>query len=47
MIKAFQQQVFDQFLEGDTLEACYDAVADVANNWLDVLDTKVSVRVSV
>ena len=43
VVKAFQQQVFDQFLEGDTLEACYDAVADVANNWLDVLDTKVSI----
>lgn len=34
-------QVFEQFLEGETLEECYDAVAAVANRWLDLLDTQV------
>lgn len=40
LIKAFQSQVFERFLEGSTLPQCYDAVADVANHWLDVLDTQ-------
>ncbi|KAK6456843.1 DNA-directed DNA polymerase epsilon, catalytic subunit A [Scheffersomyces xylosifermentans] len=40
LIKNFQSDIFKLFLEGDTLEGCYDAVATVANNWLDVLDTK-------
>ena len=35
-------QVFEQFLEGETLEECYAAVAAVANRWLDLLDTQVS-----
>ena len=34
-------QVFEQFLEGETLEECYAAVASVANRWLDLLDTQV------
>lgn len=42
LIKVFQSEVFDQFLEGDTLEQCYQAVASVANRWLDLLDTQVS-----
>lgn len=42
IIKAFQGQVFEEFLKGDSLATCYDAVADVANHWLDMLDTKVS-----
>lgn len=41
LIKVFQSEVFDQFLEGDTLEECYQAVAAVANRWLDLLDTQV------
>lgn len=41
LIKVFQSEVFDQFLEGQTLEECYDAVAAVANRWLDLLDTQV------
>ena len=41
LIKVFQGEVFDQFLKGDTLEQCYDAVAAVANRWLDMLDTRV------
>lgn len=40
LIKNFQSDIFNVFLEGDTLESCYKAVADVANRWLDVLDTK-------
>ena len=35
--------MFDQFLRGDSLEECYDAVAAVANRWLDMLDTRVGV----
>lgn len=33
-------QVFDQFLQGKTLEECYAAVAAVANRWLDLIDTR-------
>lgn len=40
LIKNFQLDIFKLFLEGETLETCYAAVASVANNWLDVLDTK-------
>lgn len=40
LIKNFQSDIFQLFLEGDTLESCYQAVATVANNWLDVLETK-------
>ena len=40
LIKNFQSDIFKVFLEGDSLETCYQAVADVANRWLDVLDTK-------
>lgn len=40
LIKNFQSDIFKLFLEGDTLTACYQAVATVANHWLDVLDTR-------
>ncbi|GAB4815178.1 hypothetical protein N2152v2_002224 [Parachlorella kessleri] len=40
LIKVFQGEVFDQFLQGGTLEECYGAVAAVANRWLDMLDTQ-------
>ncbi|KAI5962583.1 POL2 [Candida pseudojiufengensis] len=40
LIKNFQSDIFKLFLEGDSLDSCYEAVATVANNWLDVLDTK-------
>lgn len=40
LIKNFQSDIFKLFLEGDSLESCYEAVANVANNWLDVLETK-------
>lgn len=41
LIKVFQAEVFEQFLAGSSLEECYDAVAAVANRWLDMLDTQV------
>ncbi|CCE62107.1 hypothetical protein TPHA_0B04380 [Tetrapisispora phaffii CBS 4417] len=40
LIKNFQSDIFKVFLEGDTLENCYKSVADVANRWLDILDTR-------
>jgi DNA polymerase epsilon subunit 1 len=40
LIKVFQSEVFDQFLLGSDLKSCYDAVAAVANRWIDMLDTK-------
>lgn len=40
LIKIFQSQVFDAFLQGNTLEKCYTCVAKVANYWLDVLFSK-------
>lgn len=40
LIKVFQTAIFEKFLMGDNLKACYDAVAEVANRWLDVLATK-------
>jgi len=40
IIKIFQSTVFEAFLKGDSLETCYDAVAKVADYWLDVLYSK-------
>ena len=40
LIKIFQSQLFEKFLSGSTTQECYEAVAQVANQWLDVLDTK-------
>lgn len=40
LIKIFQSQVFDAFLQGNSLEKCYSCVAKVANYWLDVLYSK-------
>lgn len=37
IIKIFQEEVFKVFLQGDSLQKCYDAVAEVANRWLDIL----------
>ncbi|KAJ1509728.1 hypothetical protein HMI56_006653 [Coelomomyces lativittatus] len=38
LIKIFQSQIFSVFLKGSTLEECYHHVAQVANEWLDILD---------
>ena len=40
LIKTFQSQVFERFLDGGSLEDCYDSVADIANHWIDVIDTR-------
>uniref|UniRef100_M4B9S0 DNA polymerase epsilon catalytic subunit n=1 Tax=Hyaloperonospora arabidopsidis (strain Emoy2) TaxID=559515 RepID=M4B9S0_HYAAE len=40
LIKAFQSQVFECFLDGHSLEECYASVAKCANRWLDVIDTR-------
>lgn len=40
LVKSFQSEVFKRFLDGGTLEECYQSVAAVANQWLDVLDTR-------
>lgn len=41
LIKIFQSSVFEAFLEGNTLDTVYAAVAKCADYWLDVLYTKV------
>lgn len=40
LIKIFQSQIFDKFLLGETTEECYAEVAVVANQWLDILQSK-------
>lgn len=40
LIKAFQGQVFEYFLRGESLQECYESVAEIANYWLDVLDSR-------
>jgi DNA polymerase epsilon subunit 1 len=40
LIKIFQSQVFEHFLEGKSLEECYKAVAKIADYWLDMLYSK-------
>ncbi|ORX34724.1 hypothetical protein BD324DRAFT_652983 [Kockovaella imperatae] len=42
LIKIFQSQIFDKFLLGTTTEECYAEVAVVANQWLDILQSKAS-----
>ena len=42
LIKIFQSQIFEKFLLGTTLAECYEAVARVADSWLDVLYTRAS-----
>eukprot|EP00571_Detonula_confervacea_P015151 CAMPEP_0172308022 /NCGR_PEP_ID=MMETSP1058-20130122/8746_1 /TAXON_ID=83371 /ORGANISM="Detonula confervacea, Strain CCMP 353" /LENGTH=2557 /DNA_ID=CAMNT_0013020353 /DNA_START=95 /DNA_END=7768 /DNA_ORIENTATION=- len=40
LIKQFQSQVFEHFLDGKSLVECYASVADIANHWIDILDTR-------
>jgi DNA polymerase epsilon subunit 1 len=40
LIKTFQSQVFERFLDGTSLEECYDSVAEIANHWIDILETQ-------
>ncbi|KAF9011073.1 hypothetical protein BDQ17DRAFT_1345420 [Cyathus striatus] len=37
LIKIFQSQLFEKFLLGTTTQECYEAVAKVADQWLDIL----------
>ncbi|KAF9527210.1 hypothetical protein CPB83DRAFT_425605 [Crepidotus variabilis] len=40
LIKIFQSQIFEKFLLGTTTQECYGAVAQVADQWLDILFSK-------
>jgi DNA polymerase epsilon subunit 1 len=40
LIKLFQGQIFEQFLNGSNLAECYASVAEHANHWLDILDSQ-------
>lgn len=40
IIKIFQEEVFSKFLEGKTLQECYDACGEVAERWYDILETE-------
>jgi len=40
IVKSFQEEVFNSFLDGDSLQSCYDSVGAIANSWLDVLDSE-------
>jgi len=40
LIKTFQSQIFERFLDGSSLTECYGSVAEVANHWIDVIDTR-------
>eukprot|EP00898_Chlorokybus_atmophyticus_P000434 jgi/Chlat1/1391/Chrsp12S02054 len=40
LIKVFQSEVFENFLQGETLEECYEAVGAVANRWLDMIENR-------
>ncbi|EED94471.1 DNA polymerase [Thalassiosira pseudonana CCMP1335] len=40
LIKTFQAQVFERFLDGSSLVDCYTSVAEIANHWIDILDTR-------
>ena len=40
IVKIFQSEVFQKFIEGSTLEECYKACAEVAGRWYDILETE-------
>jgi DNA polymerase epsilon subunit 1 len=40
IIKIFQEEVFAKFLEGKSLQECYDACGEVAERWYDILETE-------
>ncbi|KAI0982861.1 hypothetical protein GJ496_006059 [Pomphorhynchus laevis] len=40
LIKSFQSDVFTSFLQGTSLDECYDSAGRVANYWLDILFTQ-------
>jgi len=40
IVKIFQSEVFEKFLEGSTLQECYTACGEVAEKWFDILETE-------
>lgn len=40
LIKEFQREIFDRFLEGNTLGQCYQKAGETCNKWLDILTTR-------
>lgn len=40
LIKEFQKEIFDRFLQGGSLSECYEHVGQTCNKWLDVLTTR-------
>ena len=40
LIKVFQEELFQHFLEGQSLDECYNAVGEVCDRWLDFLLSK-------
>ncbi|KAF4670954.1 hypothetical protein FOL47_001752 [Perkinsus chesapeaki] len=40
LIQVFQEELFPKCLEGNNIEEAYSRVGEVANRWLEVLDTK-------
>jgi len=40
IVKIFQSEVFERFLDGSTLQECYDACGEIADRWYDILVTK-------
>ncbi|KAI5191593.1 DNA polymerase epsilon subunit 1 [Nematocida minor] len=39
-IKSFQEEMFNSMLAGSTLSECYEALAECADYWLDIIETK-------
>ena len=40
LIKIFQAEVFQHFLKGSTLQECYRACGQVADQWVDILESE-------
>lgn len=38
LIKVFQEEIFDRFLAGTSLEECYKSAGEVADRWWDILE---------
>ncbi|KAI5148676.1 DNA polymerase epsilon subunit 1 [Enteropsectra breve] len=40
IIKKFQEDLFSRFTDGDSLQQCYNALAEVCEHYLDIIDEK-------
>ena len=40
IIKIFQSEVFEKFLAGTSIQECYNACGEVADQWYSILDTE-------